>query len=197
MKVFVLNLAERTDRMARAKEQLDSFDIPFTRVEAIPGGWKGCRDTHLDLLAHLRKMRWNSDYHFPLVLEDDVLFLDGWQNTLRDARIHMPLGWGILYLGCSPQEPLTKWHDNLYVAKNCKTTHAIMYNNSREGVVDYILDHRKEIDKIDDYYRTVIQNTFPCYTLFPLGATQFQSQSDTCKRSDVSTIQTNYDKYCK
>jgi len=197
MRTFVINLADRPERMARAREQLDAVNMPFERFEAIKTkpGWRGCRDSQLAVLDRIKHLRWNDDYHFCLILEDDVEFLPNWQETLKKSRFYLPLDWSLLYLGCSPQSPLKKQNDYLYVAKDCLCNHAILYNNHKRGVVDYILQCRDEIRKIDDFYRTVIQEQFKCFVTYPLCATQWQSQSDTCKRSDVSTIIKNFDKY--
>lgn len=197
MKTFVINLAERTDRMARIKEQLNAAYEPYERFEAIRAkpGWVGCRDSHLAVLDKVKHMRWNDDYHFILVLEDDVLFTPEWAKTLLKVRMFTPIGWDMLYLGCSPQSPLKKWNDYLYVVKDSLTAHAILYNNRQRGVIDYILACRDDIKKIDVFYKDVIQEQFRCFVPTTLLATQWQSQSDTCKRSDVSTIQKNFEKY--
>lgn len=196
-RVFIINLAERTDRMERARAQLNTVFEPFERFEAIKEspGWKGCRDSHLALLDKVKHLRWMEQYHYPLILEDDVELIPEWRDALRDAQIHIPLRWDILYLGCSPQSPLEKYNKYLYIAKNCLCTHAMLFNNSHRGVVDYILEHKDEINKIDVFYSQIIQEKFFCFTPTQLIATQWDNHSNTCTRSDVSTIAKNYIKY--
>lgn len=194
-KTFVINLAERTDRWGRVKPELSKYCIDYNRFEAIGGGWRGCRDSHLAILDNVKKLRWKDDYHYILILEDDVEFLPDWKEYFRKSRFYLPLDWSLLYLGCSPQAPLEKFNDYLYVVKESFCTHAILYNNSRRGVVDYILSCRDEIQKIDVFYRQVIQEQFKCFVTYPLCATQWDNKSNTCKRSDVSTIEKNYKRF--
>ena len=62
--------------------------------------------------------------------------------------------------------------------------------------MEYMLNHRGDINKIDVYLSEVIHPIFNCFTIYPLMATQrVTNQSDTCKRSDVLTITNNYQKY--
>jgi GR25 family glycosyltransferase involved in LPS biosynthesis len=197
MKIFVINRDDRPERMERAREQLDVVWMPFERFEAIKTkpGWMGCRDSQLAILDKIKHMRWHDDYRFSLILEDDVLFMPDWWNVLRDARFFLPLDWSLLYLGCSPQSPLERHNKYLYKVKDSLCTHAILYNNRNNGVVDYILANKGEIQKIDVYYKDVIQEQFRCFVTYPICATQWQSKSDTCMRSDTSTILKNFNKH--
>jgi GR25 family glycosyltransferase involved in LPS biosynthesis len=197
MRTFVINLAERTDRWDRVKPQLDAVNQPYERFEAIKGGWKGCRDSHLAVLNTAKGFRWHDKYRHILILEDDVDMIPEWRQELMKVLMHTPLDWDIIYLGASPQAPLERYNDHLYVAKNCLCTHAMLYNNSHKGVVDYILEHRAEINKIDVFYKDVIQEKFKCFLTFPLISTQWDDKSNTCTRSDISTIAKNYLKYAQ
>jgi GR25 family glycosyltransferase involved in LPS biosynthesis len=195
MKTWVINLASRPERFKRAKEQLDTANIPFERFDAIKGGWKGCRDSHLAILEKAKENRWEEDYCSILVLEDDVEFVPNWERIFRNAKFHLPLGWDMLYLGTSPQAPLKIYSEWLYEVKHSLTAHAILYNNRPRGVVDYILSYKEDIKKIDVYYKDVIQEQFKCYVTYPMCATQWQSKSDIAHRSDVSTIVRNFNKF--
>jgi GR25 family glycosyltransferase involved in LPS biosynthesis len=197
MKTFVINLASRPERLKRAKEQLDTANIPFERFNAIKGGWRGCRDSHLAILEIAKENRWDEGYCSILILEDDAEFLENWERIFRNAKFHLPLEWDMLYLGTSPQAPLKQYNEWLYIVKDSLTTHAILYNNRARGVIDYILSYKDDIKKLDDYYRTVIQTQFKCFVTYPMCATQNDDKSDICKRTGIETIQRNYEKYTR
>lgn len=192
MKAVVINREDRPERLAWCTEQFNKWGM---NVEVFPAvidnvGWRGCRDSHL---AILDKYRMES---YIMVFEDDVLFLRDPAEPITNVFKEVPKDWDLLYLGVSPQEPCTRVSEHLFKVKATTTTHAMLYNNRQYGVVDYILNHKDQILKIDNFYSAVIHKVFNCYVLSPLLCTQKQFQSDTCKRSDVSTIEKNFKKYC-
>jgi len=194
MKTYLINLNRRTDRWKVVSKHLAERDIHAIRFPAIETkpGWHGCRDSHLALFDKCKK-----EVVF-MILEDDVEFL--WEDPLewvRAAIDELPLEWDALFLGASPQEPQERYSEHLYRLKNSFTTHAIIWHTREDGAVEYILDHRKEIGKIDVYLRDVIFPAFNCFLTWPLLATQRQTQSDCCSRSDLSTIVKNYNRFCK
>ena len=159
----------------------------FSAVDMAPG-WKGCRDSHLALLRNNYK-----DGEPFMVLEDDVLFHDSTAYIIADALNDLPETWDMLYLGCSPKEPQEIFSRYLFRVSKAHTTHAIIWNPRENGAVDYILEHADEIEKIDDYFATVIQPKFQCFLVYPMLAMQVDKfPSDIAKHSDVSTIWKNY-----
>jgi GR25 family glycosyltransferase involved in LPS biosynthesis len=130
------------------------------------------------------------------IFEDDVLFLDDYHTLVEKALMELPPDWDALFLGASPQENQERYSPHLFRLKNAKCTQAIIWHNRENGAVDWILSHRSDIGKIDRYYYETIFPKFNCFLIYPLLCTQTQFDSDTCGRSDVSTIQKNYNLYC-
>ena len=130
-----------------------------------------------------------------LQVDDDVLFLDDLTPFYATQFFELPDNWDILYLGVSPREPQERYSKHLFRIRNAVCMHAYAMNNNN-GCVDFVLEHRQEIVKIDDFFAKVVQPKFNCFMIYPILATQFQFQSDTCKRSDVSTIVKNVEKFC-
>lgn len=187
---YVVNLDRRPERWQYVRDHLYMMGISpirFSAIDAKPG-WHGCRDSHL---AILNKMAIDDVI---AVYEDDVKFIEVW-NTVLKSISQLPIGWDCLYLGASPKEPQKQVSENIFRLKNAHVAHAIIWRRREGGAVDYILDHQVEIKKIDDYYANVIQPKFNCFVCYPMVATQVQFKSDTCYRSDVSTILKNYTKY--
>ena len=73
--ILVINLKERPDRWNQISKQLEQWNVPFERVDAIKEkiGWKGCTKSHLKCLAMAKERK----YPWVLVLEDDCLFRAG------------------------------------------------------------------------------------------------------------------------
>jgi hypothetical protein len=189
MKVFCINLDRRSDKWAYVRIEFERMDIRVIRITGIDikPGWVGCREGHLQIIEN------NRDEGMCMVFEDDVKFLEPWE-TIERALSQLPIGWDMLYLGASPKEPQKRYSQNLFRLKNAHCMHAYIINNSN-GCMDYVLDHRQNIKKIDDYFATEIQSRFDCFITYPMAVTQIQFSSDTCQRSDVSTIHKNYLKF--
>lgn len=173
--------------------ELEKVGISVTRFPAIDTkpGWKGCRDSHLQVMETCR-----NEVAF-MILEDDVKFLHNDPlAVIDDALWELPHEWDCLFLGASPQEPQEIYSKHLYRLKNALTTHAIIWHTRYGGAVEHILSHKDHINKIDIFLKDVIFPEFNCFLIRPLLVTQVQFQSDTCQRSDVSTIEANYLKYC-
>jgi len=191
MKNYVINLNRRVERWQYVKEHLADLGIKVIRFPAIDTkpGWVGCRESHLQILELCK------DEEVFTIYEDDVKFVGG-PDSIEPIMSQLPPDWDCLYLGASPKEPQERYSENLFRLKNAHVTHAIVWHNRKDGAVEYILSHKHHIRKWDDYLATVIQPMFNCFVVYPLVATQIQFQSDTCGRSDVSTIESNYNKYC-
>lgn len=109
----------------------------------------------------------------------------------------LPLDWDCLYLGASPQEPQERYSENLFRIKNSWCMHAILWHNREGGAIEYLLANKDRINKIDVFMAQEVMPKFNCFLIAPMVATQRETgTSDTCAKSDVSTIKTNYDKYC-
>ena len=73
-KIIYINLNKRTDRREQIEKELNDFNLPFERFEAIenPGfGTVGCGKSHLNVLKIAR----DRNYENILILEDDFTFL--------------------------------------------------------------------------------------------------------------------------
>ena len=192
MNSYVINLDKRVERWYYVREHLHDMEISPVRFSAIESkpGWVGCRDSHLRILS----MTPPND--IVAIYEDDVKFLEPWETVLTSIS-QLPISWDCLYLGASPKQPQERVSENLFGLKNAHVTHAIIWNRREGGAVEYILSHANDIRKYDDYLATVIQPRFNCYVTYPICVTQIQFPSDTCGRSDVSTIEKFYNLYCK
>ena len=193
MITYVINRSDRPQRLRDTIEELKRVDLNAKRFSAIINkrGWKGARDSHLAVMELCK------DENMFMVLEDDVKFLSPPNGLIDTAMRQLPDDWDMLYLGCSPQKPQERYSDNLFRVNHAWCLHAVIWHNREGGAMEYMLNHRGDINKIDVYLSEVIHPLFNCFTIFPMVATQrVTGESDTCHRSDVSTIEINYTKYC-
>ena len=193
MIAYVINRDDRPQRLSDTIEELRKAGLNAKRFKAIINkrGWKGCRDSHLAVMELCKK-----ETYF-MVFEDDVKFLGRVTEPVYNAMKQLPDDWDMLYLGCSPQKPQERYSENLFRVDKAWCLHAVIWHNRVDGAVEYMLNHRSGIPKIDVYLSEVIHPRFNCFTIYPMLATQrVTNQSDTCLRSDVLTIENNYTKYC-
>lgn len=189
---MVINKEDRPERLGAAMGQFAKFGLNAEVFPALPGGWRGCRDSHLAVLEKYRAEK------FLLVFEDDVLFLsEPLPRLMQVVEEELPHGWDMLYLGISPTRKYRRETPHLFRVNGGYTTHAILWHNKPDGAIDYILTHRDEIGKIDNFYSDVIHKRFGCFVIYPMLATQGQYKSDTCKRSDAGSIIRNFNRFCR
>lgn len=131
-----------------------------------------------------------------MIFEDDVKFLADPMHPLAEVAAELPPEWDMLYLGISPNKPYVRHSAHLFRVNGGYTTHAILWHNKKGGVVEFILKNKMDIAKWDVYLSSVIHPKFNCFVIYPMLCTQRDTgQTDTCKRSDASSILKNYKKY--
>jgi hypothetical protein len=155
-------------------------------------GWMGCRDSHLSCLVKIF-----ANQEVSAIFEDDIKFLTD-ISVATEAMTELPSDWDILYLGCSPQAPQEQYSPHLFKITKALTTHAMIWNVRENGALEYCLtaDDEYRIGKWDVFLMNEVQPKFNCFCTYPMVCTQADFQSDTCRRSDVSTIVTNYNRFC-
>jgi len=193
MKKFVINLDRRLDKQEYVLGELTRVGMTATRYSAIDTkpGWVGCA------LSHIACMEQGKNDYCVTVFEDDIKFLvDCPQELMDEAVSQLPKEWDMISWGTSPQEPLQRYSENLFrLNKKSWCMHAYTINNNN-GLIDLIVKHKDDIGKIDVFMSKRVYPVYNCFLVYPLLCTQVQFQSDTCKRSDVSTIEVQYNKNC-
>ena len=191
MHIEIIHRADRPERVDVLQREFMLQDINGHIFSAIVGdlGWEGCRDSHLAVMKKCKSLKTFA------IFEDDVKFLHPF-SSLDIIMKQLPKEWDCLYLGGNPQKPQERYSLNLFRCTDTLCTHAIIWHNRKGGVINYILDHKDEIKKIDVFFRNEIQTNFNCFLTDPLICTQWQYQSDTCRRSNVGAIAYNYSRYC-
>jgi|SaaInlStandDraft_4_1057021.scaffolds.fasta_scaffold67008_2 glycosyl transferase, family 25 len=170
---YCINLDQRTDRWKEAQKQFKELELNVKRFSAVhmAPGWKGCRQSHIDLLMILK----NEPYF--IIFEDDIVILPYFFEIIEKALQQMPDNWKILFLGANLQQPIQLISENVAQLKNAFCTHAMLFNNTT-GFVNQIIEQADSIRKIDIFYRDHIQEPGNAYITNPMIATQADSYSD-------------------
>ena len=193
MDSICMSLKEREDKREAVVDEFEKLGVTpaWFIANKQKVGWQGCRDSHLRCMEIMRRCRTF------MILEDDILCLtDNPKDDLYRIMLGLPMNWDALWLGSNLQKPLERYSDKLFKLAGGWTTHAIIWNN-RRGVIDYILEHRNEVNKIDVFFANVIQEKFNCFITYPMLITQRQYKSDVCKTTNAAKILENYNKFTK
>ena len=162
MRVVIINLPRRTDRLARTISECERYELPYEIFPAQEGGADGLRRTMIALFNRVQEPM--------LVLEDDVKFL-------HDPRPYfdITLRYDILMLGGNVYRPLKPCNSMLAKLTGAVANHAVIYSEHIIPELITAYEKRRPIDVSLD--QTVISrgNSF---ISIPLVATQFADHSD-------------------
>lgn len=124
-KVVVINLDRRTDRMEKIDDQLKELGIEYERFSAYDAQElkidpiQACRQSHLQVLEESEGLT--------LILEDDALFMENFNERFAEFIENLPADWDIFYLGAVL---LNSQHCNhmMVRAMDTSSTHAYCIN---------------------------------------------------------------------
>lgn len=176
MKVKLINLDSRQDRLALVTDELHKFGVTeFERFSAHAGGYDGFNRSMSEALRNEEEL---------LIIEDDCQFF-GKLTDLIEAKAKLPNDWHLLYLGANVLSEQTKYANGIWNLNNGWTSHAILYStnaarwcfenfNPNAGIV------------YDEWLRVEAQKKLRCFIVNPFLAIQ---------RPDYSDIQSQYAEY--
>lgn len=96
-KVVVINLDRRTDRLEKIDAQLKELGITYERFSAVDAKEleidpvQACRQSHIRVLEESEGLT--------LILEDDALFMENFNERFAEFVEFLPSDWDIFYLG--------------------------------------------------------------------------------------------------
>jgi GR25 family glycosyltransferase involved in LPS biosynthesis len=176
-KVVVINLDRRTDRMDQLIPQLESLGIEYERHSAVDGKELGISPVVAGTMSHTQVLKKYQGQRI-LILEDDALFCENFNEKLNEVMQKLPEDWDLFYLGALlPRHTGEVRMVNEYWGHQIMTTGAQAYCIKPE-LMDYF------ISKLDGYewyidigLREFAQEYNP-YITQPNLVTQFPSYSD-------------------
>jgi len=180
-----INLDRRPERWERMQVRFAAAGVGavdrFPAVDGgklqVPAGWPesagayGCLRSHLAVVRDARARGRESI----LIMEDDVVFADGFQEQFQERVRHLPADWDMLFFGClhyEPPEPAAPGLGRLRVSFS-----TFMYAVRRTVYEDFISLNQRERHPVD---RTnlILQKRFRCYCFMPHLAWVDDSYSD-------------------
>jgi GR25 family glycosyltransferase involved in LPS biosynthesis len=176
-KVVVINLDRRTDRMERLGAQLDELGIEYERFSAVDGKELGIDPIVAGTMSHVAVMKKYPQKHI-LILEDDALFVDNFQERFDEVMPTLPRDWDVLYLGAlitkgtGEVRPVNKdW------ARQVVTTGSHAYC-IKEARLQYFMEKLDGYEWYIDIGLRVFAEQYNAYIAQPNLVTQFPSFSD-------------------
>ena len=175
--VVVINLDRREDRLEKISTQLDNLGITFERFSAIDGKAEGINPIVAGTMSHTQV--WNKYQGKKiLVLEDDALFVDNFNEKFTEVMQTLPSDWDIFYLGAlvAPTTgKLIKVNDHWYKQVVSTGTQAYCL---RPGKMDYFYNRLKDYEWYIDIGLRLEAVNNNCYITQPNLVTQSSGYSD-------------------
>lgn len=178
--VYCLNLDRRQDRWEKISKRFNELEIQVERFSAIDGDslpcdvvskfkinkWEvGCLLSHYKIIEDAKE----NNYKRILVFEDDVLFINDFNEKFEKMTTEVRRNWKLLYLGATQ---CGNW-ENINFLMNfyyCTGTDGLFAYGVDSSVYDDILEHRSGIvDRPIDTVIQMIQQKYygHCYVCFP------------------------------
>jgi GR25 family glycosyltransferase involved in LPS biosynthesis len=177
-RVVVINLDRRPDRMEKLVPQLEELDIEYERFSAIDAKELDVKPYVAGTMSHVAVWKKYKGQKV-LVLEDDALFCDNFNDKFEHVMQYLPNGWDIFYLGVLLPKNTGRVAsiNNPYWFKQVMSTGTQAYC-LRPDKMDYF------IRKLDGYEWYIdiglrLENVDSnCFVTQPNLVTQFPSYSD-------------------
>lgn len=191
--VVCINLVSRPDRWEESKKEFSkSHLLPYVyRYEAIAHSnpIEGCASSHFDVLQQCLDL----DKH-AMIFEDDVKFINNYNEMPSYLRELSSIDWDMLYLGANITTQIDSVSEWFAKVSHAQSTHAYCANRK---FIPTVLEHKHLIGKHMDLIYA--ENVIPkgnCFITRPMMAIQRPSFSDIEKRYvNYTWMQDRYNKH--
>jgi hypothetical protein len=180
-----INLDRRPERWARMRTRFADVRLdPVERFSAVDGmklkppaqwpesaGAYGCLQSHLAVVNQARAQ----DRESVLIIEDDVLFADGFHEEFEQRVPGLPVDWDMLFFGCLHHDPPAPVAPGIGRLRASFST--LMYAVRRTVYDAFIVVNGREEYAVDRS-NWELQERFNCYCFLPHLAWVDDSYSD-------------------
>jgi GR25 family glycosyltransferase involved in LPS biosynthesis len=184
-RVVVINLDRRPDRMEKLGPQLDELGIEYDRFSAHDANELGIKPyvagtwSHTTVWSRYRQIYGNIKI---LVLEDDALFCENFNEKFAEAMKTLPEDWDIFYLGALLDKTTGKVEKiNDHWARQIISTGTQAYCINPKRLERFYKEVKDKEWYIDVELR-VLAEQYNAYIAQPNLVTQFPSYSDLRER---------------
>ena len=185
--IFVINLKERTDRKLHIEDQLKKINCPeYKLIEGINGntllnktrlknGMFGLVNTYLKIYDE-----WiQKDCDDIIIIEDDCLFVENFNEKLEDYIKNVPSDWDMLYFGANHNyhmgKKTIKINEKCIKLNNSYSAHCVLL---KKKVFEELIENIKNFSIENDVMMSNLQNKYNAYSSSEVLATQIESYSD-------------------
>jgi GR25 family glycosyltransferase involved in LPS biosynthesis len=189
--VYVINLKRRPDRLKHITEQFNRISSTFKLIEAVDGkavlvnkavgnGWNhegvtGCAYSHRKVFIDAKE----KNYKNVLVVEDDNVFCEKFNEAFEFFYRQVPKDWDMLYFGGNHQTKNKSINVNLEKISHTYTTNCYGLNCKH---IPFLLNNLPEntfdLKQPIDVILTSIQSGNNCYAFKPKICWQLEDFSD-------------------
>jgi GR25 family glycosyltransferase involved in LPS biosynthesis len=180
-RVVVINLDRRPDRMEKLGPQLDELGIEYERFSAVDAKELGIEGYIAGTMSHVAVWKKYKGQKI-LILEDDALFCDDFNEKFAEVMQTLPQDWDIFYLGALLDKTTGKVEKvNDHWAKQIISTGTQAYciNPKR---LERFYEEVKDKEWYIDVELRVLAEQYNAYIAQPNLVTQFPSYSDLRER---------------
>lgn len=185
--IYVINLKERTDRKLHIEDQLKKINCTeYKLIEGINGntllnktrlrnGMFGLVNTYLKIYDE-----WiQKDCDDIIIIEDDCLFVENFNEKLEDYIKNVPSDWDMLYFGANHNyhmgKKTIKINEKCIKLNNSYSAHCVLL---KKKVFEELIENIKNFSIENDVMMSNLQNKYNAYSSSEVLATQIESYSD-------------------
>jgi GR25 family glycosyltransferase involved in LPS biosynthesis len=175
--VVVINLDRRTDRMEKLIPQLEELEITYERFSAVDGKEAGIDPAVAGTMSHVGVLKKYKGKRI-LVLEDDALFAEDFNEKFEEVMQTLPKNTDIFYLGALvPKDTGKVTPVNKHWGRQVFTTGTQAYSIKPE-MMGYFIEKLDGYEWYIDIGLRVFAEPHNAYIAQPNLVTQFPSYSD-------------------
>lgn len=185
--IYVINLKERTDRKEHIESQLKNIGCEeYTLFEGVNGnsllnptklknGMFGLVNTYLNIYEDWSK----KDSEDILLIEDDCLFVDNFNEKLQEYIDNVPSDWNMLYFGANHNYhggmKTLKINEKCIKLNNSYSAHCVFL---KKEVFEDLINGIKDFAIENDVMMALLQRKYNAYSTSEPLATQIESYSN-------------------
>lgn len=173
-KIYCINLDRATERWEKCVEQFEKYNVKVERFSAIepecsvngvPKGHIGVMRSNCQIIEMAKKQKIENI----LILEDDFLFVDNFNEKLNDVYNKIPKNWDFIYFGGNHLGPIFKVNDMVYKMTHSYAIHTVAIKNT---MYDKILNELRKEKKPGDVSYAELMPSCNAYVMIPHLSTQ-------------------------
>lgn len=184
-KIYCINLEHRKDRWEKCQEYFNKYNLVVERFNGVNGknviddirknvlldGEIGILLTHIEIIKEAKDKGYKSIFIF----EDDVEFIEGFDEMFSVISKQIPDNFDFLYLGGNNIQGSTKITTNIHKIYH---TYAIQSFGIKNTMFDYILENLPNYTKQIDVFYAELHSKTNSYIIKPHLCWQRADYSD-------------------